>query len=196
MDDRERLNEIFNDIDGMLGGLVDDPVYQSLKPRMKPRYFHRDGTAITSNELMPDFLQWALYFETADRRVAQDKTLYGERLSTVFLGMDHSFNFHPDATPILFETMLFAPRDREARRARLAQAAADIQEKGWEALNYETTEEDKRIDKKFPHDQLQLRYATEREAKDKHELLKLQCLIPPRWRRFLLYTIGEDATWA
>jgi len=27
------------------------------------------------------------------------------------------------------------------------------------------------------------------------EELKLQCLIPPKWRRFLLYTIGEDATW-
>ena len=49
--------------------------------------------------------------------------------------------------------------------------------------------------KRYPHDQLQIRYATERAAKDKHEELKLQCLIPPRWRRFLLYTIGEDDTW-
>jgi hypothetical protein len=195
MDDKERLNEIFNDIDGMLGGLVDDPVYQSLKSRMKPQYYHRDGTPIVSDELMPDFLLWAMYFETADRRVAEDKTLYGERLSTVFLGMDHSFNFHPDATPILFETMLFAPRSAQLEvysRQRMREAA----EKGFKNAEFVEVEEEKTIAKKYPHDQLQLRYATEREAKDKHELLKLQCLIPPRWRRFLLYTIGEDATWA
>jgi hypothetical protein len=194
MDDRERLNEIFNDIDGMLGGLVDDPVYQSLKSRMKPQYYHRDGTPIVSDELMPDFLQWAMYFETADRRVAESVTLYGERLSTVFLGMDHSFNFHPDATPILFETMLFAPRSTQLK-VYIRQRMREVAEKGFKNAEYVEVEEEKTIAKKYPHDQLQLRYATEREAKDKHELLKLQCLIPPRWRRFLLYTIGEDATW-
>jgi hypothetical protein len=188
-------NDFFG-IPESLDDLLNDPIYQDIKRRTKPQYYHRDGTPIVSDELMPDFLQWAMYFETADRRVAENVTLYGERLSTIFLGMDHSFNFHPDAPPILFETMLFAPRDREARRARLTQAAADIQEKGWEGLSYEETEEDKRIDKKFPHDQLQLRYQTEREAMDRHEQLKFQCLIPPRWRRFLLYTIGEDETWA
>lgn len=49
--------------------------------------------------------------------------------------------------------------------------------------------------KYFPDDDLQLRYRTENEAKDSHETLKLQCLIPPRWRHFLLWTIGRQQAW-
>jgi hypothetical protein len=131
----------------------------------RPKYYRRDGTPYISTPEKPDFLQWAEMFEnTKERMVAVDKTLYGERLSTVFLGLDHSFEFGPHV-PILYETMLFAPRSERS------------------------------LKKNYPHDQLQLRYATEREASDRHEELKLQCLIPPRWRRFLLYTIGEDAAW-
>jgi hypothetical protein len=54
--------------------------------------------------------------------VATTTTPYGERLSTVFLGLDHSFLFQ--GPPILFETMLFAPISdelRAAKRARLYQ---------------------------------------------------------------------------
>lgn len=48
-------------------------------------------------------MQWAQWYETADRRVA--KTTIGEiDVSTVFLGIDHSFG---DRVPILFETMVF-----------------------------------------------------------------------------------------
>lgn len=51
-----------------------------------------------------DLTAWARWFEQTDnRRVAED---YGDgwRLSTVFLGLDHSFMSGP---PLLFETMLF-----------------------------------------------------------------------------------------
>lgn len=51
----------------------------------------------------PDHLQWAEFMETADRHVADD-TVGPLRVSTVFLGLDHSFGGDP---PILFETMIF-----------------------------------------------------------------------------------------
>jgi hypothetical protein len=56
-----------------------------------------------------DLETWAKWFETADRKVR--RTEYtdqaGERIliSTVFLGLDHSFSL--DGPPILFKTMVF-----------------------------------------------------------------------------------------
>ena len=50
-----------------------------------------------------DLLKWARWMETGDRRVAE--TAIGKsRVSTVFLGLDHSFGEGP---PLLFETMVF-----------------------------------------------------------------------------------------
>ena len=56
-------------------------------------------------------MRWARWMETADRRVAEDyltTTVDGEkisiRISTVFLGLDHSFG---NGDPLLFETMIF-----------------------------------------------------------------------------------------
>ena len=55
--------------------------------------------------LEPDLITWAKWFETADRSVASTTlTKYGVQISTVFLGLDHSFG---GDTPILFETMIF-----------------------------------------------------------------------------------------
>jgi len=57
-----------------------------------------------------DLIEWASWFETADRRVA--RTDVGPlHVSTVFLGIDHSFSNFPDTTPILFETMIFDDTD-------------------------------------------------------------------------------------
>jgi hypothetical protein len=193
VDDRPEYTTIKNPFD------PDSEHYISMgeamaRVRAVPQYYKRDGTPYISTPEKPDFLQWAEMFEDGKNRIiAQNKTLYGERLSTVFLGMDHSFSLNPNHTPILYETMLFAPRDREAQREQIRKAAATIKQPG--GLQWEENDEDKCIEKNFPHDNLQLRYATEREAREKHERLKLQCLIPPRWRRFLLYTIGEDETW-
>jgi hypothetical protein len=54
-----------------------------------------------------DLIRWARWFEKADRHVA--KTQVGPlRVSTVFLGVDHSFG---DGPPVLFETMIFGDGD-------------------------------------------------------------------------------------
>ena len=69
-----------------------------------------DGkTAVKCN----DILKWAAWFEKADRRVA--KTEKDDiRISTVFLGMNHSFSKGP---PLLFETMIFGgEHDRDLWR--------------------------------------------------------------------------------
>ena len=51
-----------------------------------------------------DVLQWAKWFQVADRHVANDN-LSGVQVSTVFLGLDHRFNLQ--GPPIVFETMVF-----------------------------------------------------------------------------------------
>jgi hypothetical protein len=167
--------------------MMTDEELHILEALHAPRYFHRDGKPILSDELMPDFMQWALLFEnTKGRIIGNTVTLYGEKLSTVWLGMDHGYR---RGKPLIFETMLFAPCTKE-RIGRILSAL-------------ELTEDEKRerdrleahTKKYFPHDQLQLRYATENEASDRHEKLRLQCLIPPRWRHFLLWTIGRDVAW-
>lgn len=51
-----------------------------------------------------DVLTWAKWFENgANRRVAIDE-IGGRCVSTVFLGIDHSFGGQP---PLLFETVIF-----------------------------------------------------------------------------------------
>jgi hypothetical protein len=157
--------------------------------RERPMYFHRDGTPIVSDDLLPDFMQWALLFEEGkDRIVAQTETLYGEKLSTVFLGMDHSFGCGP---PLIFETMLFAPKRGEGHQdaMKLLTLTMDDDEKREYKLH------EQYVAKHFPHDQLQLRYHTEIEARDTHDQLRLHCLIPPRWRHFLLGTVGGYQMW-
>ena len=55
-----------------------------------------------------DIVKWALWFETADRRVALD-TVSGIKVSTVFLGIDHNYGYSD--RPILFETMCLTEID-------------------------------------------------------------------------------------
>lgn len=51
----------------------------------------------------PDIERWGKWFEVGERVI--DKTTVGDaEVSTVFLGLDHSFN---GGVPILFETMIF-----------------------------------------------------------------------------------------
>ena len=50
-----------------------------------------------------DLITWARWLESADRAVAKD-TIGESNISTVFLGLDHSFGEGP---PLLFETMVF-----------------------------------------------------------------------------------------
>ena len=61
----------------------------------------------------PDLMAWSKWFEKGDRVVA--KTSVGEaEVSTVFLGLDHSFG---GSAPLLYETMVFGgPFDGEQER--------------------------------------------------------------------------------
>ena len=60
-----------------------------------------------------DILQWGKWFATADRHVNQTKR-NGINVSTIFLGIDHSFD---GGGPILFETMIFGgEQDQEQWR--------------------------------------------------------------------------------
>jgi hypothetical protein len=153
----------------------------------RPRYYYPDGKPIVSNELFPDTLQWALLFnETKQRIVGKTTTLYGENLSTVWLGLDHSFGTGPPLPPLIFETMLFAPRTKKIK--------CEMKD-GVMGISPEQKADEARIARDYPDDQLQLRYSTRREAEDSHNALKRQCIVPPRWRHFLLWTIGRIETW-
>ena len=67
---------------------------------MSGRYILKDGVPVPESDL----LAWAKWLENDDnKRVAV--TEVGEaRISTVFLGLDHSFG---TGAPVLFETMVF-----------------------------------------------------------------------------------------
>lgn len=67
-----------------------------------------------------ELLEWAQWLETADRRVAWHK--YEDIIvSTVFLGLDHSFN--DEGPPLIFETMVF-PDTTTERYSTYEQAVA------------------------------------------------------------------------
>lgn len=52
-----------------------------------------------------ELIEWGNWFEKNDRKVK--KTVIGEvTISTVFLGLDHSFGLG-EGLPVLFETMVF-----------------------------------------------------------------------------------------
>lgn len=59
-------------------------------------------------------LKWGRFFENSDlRRVAEDQ-IGDQRVSTVFLGIDHRFGEGP---PVLYETMIFGgPHDEFQER--------------------------------------------------------------------------------
>lgn len=63
-----------------------------------------------------DVVAWGLWFETAERHVADDADEgTGVRVSTVFLGLDHNFGF--GGPPLLYETLIFGgPLDGEMSR--------------------------------------------------------------------------------
>jgi len=60
--------------------------------------------------LVKDDREWAKWFETAERHVNETYMFGGAWVSTVFLGLDHSFG---TGRPVLFETMIFGGRHDE-----------------------------------------------------------------------------------
>jgi len=61
-----------------------------------------------------DFDEWLEWMRHADHSIRKD--IYdGARVSTIFLGLDHSF--FPESIPVLFETMVFSDEaDSESLR--------------------------------------------------------------------------------
>lgn len=82
------------------------------------RYFDLDGHEISEEHFL------ALYANTKMRLFRQTNLPNGGRVSTVWLGIDHSFT--PDGPPLIFETMVFGgPMDMYTRRySTQAQALA------------------------------------------------------------------------
>jgi hypothetical protein len=60
---------------------------------------------------MEDLAEWSARFDNDDRRIARDVMPDGRIVSTVFLGLDHSYGAGP---PMLFETMIF-PSEKNFR---------------------------------------------------------------------------------
>ncbi len=59
------------------------------------------------------FIEWAKAFEnSASRIIAKTNLEDGIQVSTVFLGIDHSFSSKPHV-PILFETMIFGGKHHD-----------------------------------------------------------------------------------
>lgn len=71
---------------------------------MSDKYILRDHEPIACSNLM----EWAKWFQTADRIVAQTE-VGRSKVSTVFLGLDHSFG---GKKPLLFETMIFEKKGK------------------------------------------------------------------------------------
>lgn len=55
-------------------------------------------------EMCSSLFKWAQWFEKAEGRIVAQDTVGDVRISTVFLGLDHSFGSGP---PLLWETMIF-----------------------------------------------------------------------------------------
>jgi len=102
-------------------------------------YFGRDGKPM-------DAMTWARMVEDRDYSVVAQHWVRGWKVSTVWLGIDH--NFTRQGPPVIFETMIFAPKDvtigREEPPWDVAGIMADL-------------------------DQYQERYATETAAQAGHD---------------------------
>lgn len=69
-----------------------------------PQYFDRDGDPIS-------IADWVEAFGDEDyKRVAEDQ-VDDWWISTVWLGLNHSFSLNPEAPPVIFETMVFDNSD-------------------------------------------------------------------------------------
>lgn len=70
---------------------------------MNERYIlNENGLPIPCEDLM----EWARWMQFSDRKVAFD-IIGNVKVSTVFLGLDHSFSLLEDGIPVLYETMIF-----------------------------------------------------------------------------------------
>lgn len=80
-------------------------------------------------QLCGDVIEWAKWFEKADRRVAYDRVGDSE-ISTVFLGLDHSFS-QREHVPVLFETMVFGGHFSDEQERYCTWSEAEEGHKVW-----------------------------------------------------------------
>lgn len=75
-----------------------------------------------------DLVVWAVWFENTERHIVND-TFGDARVSTVFLGLDHSFGVGP---PILWETMVFGGKlSEEGDRCSGGREQAEAMHRAW-----------------------------------------------------------------
>lgn len=117
-------------------------------------YYRRDGTVSNMRE-------WATMFERKEERIVQQSYLpNGIFVSTVFLGLDHSFG---DGPPLIFESMAFAAEEQEFTWPEdLPEDEADFPNGKW--LNERARELNSKGPRKYHPDLDQVRYSTEAEA--------------------------------
>lgn len=85
-----------------------DEIFNSVEDR--PRYYKRDGTPYPSGE--KGLYEWANDFENPNRVIGRTSLWWGGYVSTVWLGLDHSWLGGP---PLIFESMCF-PEGRDQDR--------------------------------------------------------------------------------
>lgn len=69
----------------------------------RPMYYKRNGEPYSGGE---ETLQWGKDFKNKKLKLVKQELLSnGFYVSTVWLGLDHSF--HPGQKPLIFETMVF-----------------------------------------------------------------------------------------
>ncbi len=71
-------------------------------PSDRPHWFLLDGHEVVGTN---DVMAWGKMLEDLEARRVGETYVRGVRISTVFLGMDHSFG--TGGPPIVFETMIF-----------------------------------------------------------------------------------------
>ena len=68
---------------------------------------------LKEKEIIPidNRVEWGKWFENNKERFIKQDNINNMRISTIFLGFDHSFGLEKDKIPILFETMVFPEGD-------------------------------------------------------------------------------------
>ena len=102
-------------------------------------YYDMDGNPIS-------LMEWSHIYSNADRTIGSDVVIHGEhivRVSTVYLGLDHSFF---GGIPLIFETMMFSTDEsidqgqwRYATKEQAIRGHADVLAQ----VTKETSEHDK-----------------------------------------------------
>ena len=71
-------------------------------------FYKRDGTKYEGENALMD---WAKDFKDSDKKIVKQEVLENDKyVSTVWLGLDHSFE---EGKPIIFETMVFSQKRGE-----------------------------------------------------------------------------------